>query len=70
VTPNLTLRLYAGLTIEGVVNSLYRIEYKTNLEDESWIVAAAISLPQSPYLWIDEQSAAHPRRLYRAVLVP
>ena len=68
--PVLTLRMYAGLTIEGVINSVFRIEYKDSLDDVNWTPSSVISLPVSPFLWIDEQSPSGSKRFYRAVLVP
>jgi hypothetical protein len=68
--PKIALRMYAGLTIEGVVNSVYRIEYNDSLDAVDWKFAAVLSLPWSSYLWIDEESSSFSKRFYRAILVP
>ncbi len=67
----LNLQMYAGLTIAGVTNGMYRIDYATDLGiSNSWRTLTNIVLPESPYCFLDMQSAGAPRRFYRAKLVP
>jgi hypothetical protein len=65
----LDLHMYAGLTIRGRVGSAYRIEATENLEPPiQWQpITNIVSLPTSPFVFIDFDSVAHPRRYYRAV---
>lgn len=68
--PSLSLALYAGLTITGRVGANHRIEYATELAPEEWRTLAEIALPESPYLFVDRESANAPRRFYRAIELP
>lgn len=68
VSASLGLSFYAGLAIEGTVGGRYRVEYSENLSELQWLPLATITLPQSPFLWIDVGSTNAPRRYYRAVI--
>lgn len=61
------MKLYAGLTINGAVGAQYRIDYKTSLQSSNWITLTTITLPSSPYLFIDVESGGAPGRYYRFV---
>ena len=61
---------YAGVMIEGTVGAKYRVEFKDKLDDAAkWIVGDVITLPESPYLWIDRFKPVRETRYYRVVLV-
>ena len=64
------LKMYAGLTISGIIGANYRIDYSTNLNSGTWTVLANIALPSSPYLFIDVDSPNSSTRNYRFVLLP
>ena len=67
----LSLNLYAGITIIGLVGGTNRIEYVNVLGDTNdWKALATIVLPSSPYLWFDIQSTNFQRRFYRTILLP
>lgn len=69
--PLVTLDLYAGLNISGVVGSTNAIQYATNASDTNWVTLTNLVLPQSPYLFVDTSASARSGvRFYRAVLVP
>ena len=67
----LDLQLYAGLSITGVVGTVYSIEYVTDLAQtnnaSAWRCLEFLQLPASPYLWADKSAPATGRRFYRAV---
>jgi hypothetical protein len=65
----LDLQMYAGVTIKGAVGEAYRIEYAASLATPvQWTTLSNIaSLPTTPYIFIDYDSPAHPRRFYRVV---
>ena len=64
-----SLRMYAGLTISGRVGGTNRIEATFLESGDSWTPLTNLVLPASPYLWVDPDSAALPRRFYRALPV-
>jgi formylglycine-generating enzyme required for sulfatase activity len=69
--PALSLQLYAGLTITGVVGTVYSVEFTTDLartnEASAWRCLEFLRLPVSPYLWTDKSVPATKTRFYRAV---
>jgi formylglycine-generating enzyme required for sulfatase activity len=69
--PVLDLRLYAGLSITGVVGTVYSVEYVTDLAQtnnpSAWRCLEYLQLPASPYLWADKSAPATGKRFYRAV---
>lgn len=65
--PGLALRLYPGLTIDGLAGRLYRIEASDSIQT-NWQALTNLTLPYSPYLWMDT-APGQARRFYRAVLV-
>ena len=66
--PNLTIELYAGLTITGTTGGLYTIQYTGDpSRTDGWIALTTILLPSSPYLWVDTTDPATGKRFYRAV---
>jgi hypothetical protein len=68
---SLVVKMLAGLDIYGTIGMTYRIDYLTDLNNpNSWLVLTNITLPASPYFWVDVSSASQPRRFYRSVSVP
>jgi len=69
--PILDIQLYAGLTITGMVGTVYSIEYVTDLAQTNdpsvWRCLEFLQLPASPYLWADKSAPATGKRFYRAV---
>ena len=67
----LSLELYAGLSITGVVGTVYSVEYVTDLAQtntaSAWRCLEYLQLSASPYLWADKSAPATGRRFYRAV---
>ena len=63
----LAIQTYAGLSITGTVGAVYAVEYSTDLaQSDSWLCADFVSLPSSPYLWIDKSTSVTGKRFYRA----
>ena len=51
---NISLGLYAGITIEGTAGYTYGIEYTTNLQDtNAWQSLTNITLTQPVEIWVD-----------------
>ena len=68
---SLVVKMLAGLDIYGTIGMTYRIDYLTDLNDpNSWSALTNITLPASPYFWVDASSASQSRRFYRSVSVP
>jgi formylglycine-generating enzyme required for sulfatase activity len=68
-SPGLDLQLYAGLSITGVVGTVYSVEYVTDLaQTNSWRCLEFLQPPASPYLWADKSAPALGKRFYRAVV--
>lgn len=67
-----SIALYAGVTVEGVVGRTYQIQYTTDLSNtNSWQVATNLTLQTSPQLWVDISTPAINKRYYRVkVVVP
>ena len=66
----LDLQLCAGLSITGVVGTVYSIECVTDLAEPAetdWRCLESLQLPASPYLWTDKSAPATGKRFYRAV---
>ena len=63
--------LYTGVTINGVVGLTYGIQYNTNLNNTNgWHGAANVTLGAPTQLWFDVQPATQPQRYYRVVPGP
>jgi hypothetical protein len=66
----LELGIYAGLNIYGTTGALYRIEYTGSPTSTNWTALTNITLPTSPYFYVDRGSVTnYGRRFYRAVTV-
>ncbi len=61
---------YAGVTINGTVGAQYRIDYSTPTNPAVWTTLTTLSLPSSPYVYIDLASSAINARNYRVVKQP
>ena len=66
-----TLNLYPVLTIAGVVGGAYRIEATSDLVNTNvWTTLTNLTLPSSPYDFMDKSTPQPLRRFYRAFPVP
>jgi len=66
----LTVQLYAGLQVLGTVGLVYSIQCTPDLtQTNNWQTLTNLTLPSSPYLYIDTASPDYPRRFYRVVLI-
>jgi hypothetical protein len=66
-----SLALYSGITIDGVVGLTYGIQYSTNLSNTNgWQGLANVTLSVPTMLWFDTQPANQPSRYYRVVPGP
>lgn len=64
-------KMYAGITLAGPVGTQFTVEYQDAIGDpNTWENLSSITLPSSPYLFIDPQSPGKSQRYYRAVVVP
>ena len=69
----ISLGVYAGVTIQGTAGFSYVIQYSTNLVDpNAWIDATNIFLQQPVQIWSDYGSdvRANPKRYYRIKAAP
>jgi len=71
--PFVTLNTAGGaspkLSICGLQNHSYEIDYKTNLTDANWNPLATFTLTNSPCVWTDT-TATNTQRFYRTSLLP
>jgi hypothetical protein len=71
--PLASLKINAGnppnLTLSGLTNRSYRIEYLTDLRSNNWQTLSNFTLSNSPFTWLDS-TATNSSRYYRAVLLP
>jgi hypothetical protein len=70
-----SLGMYPGLTIQGVVGRTYGIQYVTSLsETNQWTTLTSITLAQPVQLWVDTNANAslpiNSQRFYRVIAVP
>ena len=64
----LEIQLHPGLIITGAVDTVYLIEYVTDLsQTNAWRCLEFLQLPATNYLWVDRSAPAASRRYYRAV---
>lgn len=69
--PTLLLKMLAGIEMTGTVGRQYRIEYQADFANpDSWLALTTLTLPSSPYFWVDLTSTNQPQRFYRAVRIP
>jgi hypothetical protein len=64
---DLSLTMFPGLKINGIVGRTYRIESSTDLS--YWKPEDSVLLTSNPFLWIDQMGAAQ-KKFYRAFLLP
>lgn len=68
---NLSLHLYPGLSITGVLRSVHFIQYTSALSDSNeWRFLSMVHLTNSPYLYVDTTTQAWKERFYRTVQGP
>jgi len=74
LSPVLSLGLYPGLTINGTAGQTVAIQYVTNVTSTNWTTITNVTLTQPSQLWIDVDNNVsggnHPRRFYRALVLP
>ena len=63
---NLAISTYPGITISGTPGLTYLIQYSTTL-NSNWSTLTNLSLPYSPYLWIDTSATVAGQRYYRSI---
>ena len=70
----LTIGTFAAIGITGKVGGHYAIQYATDPDSSGdwtkWTTLSEITLPISPYVFVDPTSGSKSRRIYRAVLMP
>jgi hypothetical protein len=66
-----SVALYSGVTIDGVVGLTYGVQYNTDLSNTNgWHGLANITLSVPTEVWFDLQPASRPQRFYRVVPGP
>ena len=65
--PAISIAMYPGITINGLVGATYRVEYTNDLEVPSWTPLGTVVLPSTPFLYTDSTGAHLPRRFYRVI---
>ena len=66
-----SLKLYAGMTLNGSVGQQFRVDYADVLGGvTNWLTLSNLTLPYSPFLVIDPASPGRTNRFYRAVPLP
>ena len=65
---SLSLQVYAGVNIAGLVGRVYAVQVNTNLANaDGWKSIAFVKPSSTNVLWIDNSAPAMERRFYRAV---
>jgi hypothetical protein len=66
-----SIALYAGVTIDGVVGLTYGVQWNSNLSNTNgWQGIANVTLDTPTELWLDLRPATQPQRYYRVVPGP
>jgi hypothetical protein len=69
-----SIGVYPGITIVGIVGKTYGIQYATNLDSPMWNILTNLTLAEPTQLWLDTDtdvtSGNRPRRYYRVIAVP
>jgi WD40 repeat protein len=66
-----SIALYAGVTIDGVVGQTYGVQSTMDLSNtNSWVGRANVTLTNATQLWYDSQPATQPQTYYRVVPGP
>lgn len=64
----LSLKMYAGLLIQGTPGGTYAIQYVTNLQQTNiWQTLTTIKMTNASQFWFDVDSPMNPQRFYRSV---
>jgi hypothetical protein len=74
LAPVLSLGLYPGISINGSAGEVVAIQYVTNVNSTNWTTITNVTLTQPSQFWVDGENnvsvGGHPRRFYRALVVP
>ena len=62
--------LFMGMVFQGTVGGQYRVEYANSATAPSWQSLTNLSLPSSPYLFIDTTARAGAAQRYYRLVVP
>ena len=68
--PELSIAMYAGVSLSGEVGTSYRIEFVTDTASTNWVTLTNLTLTSTPYLYFDPASSKSAVRFYRAVRTP
>jgi hypothetical protein len=61
------LGMFGGLIINGPVGATYNLQFSPAVGPPSWTTLTNVTLPVSPYIYIDYSSYTNSQRFYRAV---
>lgn len=62
--------LFMGMVFQGTVGGQYRVEYANSANAASWQSLTNLTLPSSPYLFIDTTASAGAAQRYYRLVVP
>ncbi len=62
-----SIKLYAGVIINGPLGSNYLIQATADSASGNWTTLTNVALPAQPYIYIDYSTPLNPRQFYRAV---
>ena len=66
-----SIAIYAGVTIDGVVGQIYGVQSTLDLSNtNSWAGRANVTLTNATQLWYDSQPASQPQTYYRVLPGP
>ena len=64
-----TLNMFAGFSILGTVGANYEIQISNDIgSSKNWTTVTNLTLPSSPFFFLDTESPNSSKRFYRAVL--
>lgn len=62
--------LFMGMVLQGSVGGQYRVDYTTTLNPPTWQSLTNLTLPSSPYLFIDNTARASAAQRYYRLAIP
>jgi sugar lactone lactonase YvrE len=67
-TFSVSIKMFAGIILKnGQIGSNYLIQATSNLSTSNWTTLTNVTLPSSPYIFIDYSSYTNSQQFYRAV---
>jgi len=65
--PDVSMKMFAGLVINGPLGSNYNVQAASDLAGSNWTTLTNLTLTTHPYIFIDYNSPTNAQQFYRVV---